>query len=292
MACDPTRHASDLMTVGSWADRIKVEVGKTVNSVLAIGRLLIAAKAALDHGMFETLFFDLPFDLRAGEMYMKVAANEVLANPKHVSLLPPAVSTLYRLSCLRIPLRDLEAAVMDGRIHPKLQRNEVQSLLSAPPPTPEWSPDAFKDLLRPQINRQVKDAPPGSHPSISSALRELADEVDEADDPQLYEAATIAKDDLDLHDYEPGGQRFYESAEEAATHPGSPHVVASCKSTHQPWYRGLTTKVEGITPLRRNQIDACIDDIRVGKLPTKRTWRILFAVRWAIQHLGRGGEAP
>jgi hypothetical protein len=74
----------------------------------------------------------------------------------------------------------------------------------------------------------------------------------------------------------------FESAEEASTHPGAPTVIASCKSTHQPWYRDPTTHKPGITALWRKQVEARLADIEIGTLPTTRTAQTY----WAVKRLG------
>ncbi len=43
---------------------------------------------------------ELPFGARTAQMLMKVSADECLANPKHVSLLPASWGTLYALTKL------------------------------------------------------------------------------------------------------------------------------------------------------------------------------------------------
>jgi hypothetical protein len=267
-------------TVGSWAARIKAEVGKTVNSVLAIGRLLIAAKTALDHGMFEVMFFDLPFDLRMGEMYMRIATNEVLANAKHVSLFPSAVSTLYQLS--RIPLDDLEAAILDGRIHPRLQRDDVHTLFTPLPAMIEWSLDVAEERLTQAINREIDGATPAAAHQVIDLLRRLTDKLEHTASPEIQDAVTNAREDLERHDAEPGGCRFYESDREAALHPGAPAVIGGVKSTHAEWYRQLTTGEDGVTSLRREEVDRRLSDIEALRLPTKQTMRTYEAVWWAL----------
>jgi hypothetical protein len=153
--------------------------------------------------------------------------------------------------------------------------------------TVAWSLDSAEQRLLAAINTEIQLAPPGSQPLIADLLQRLTENLKDTDRPELREAVSIARDDLDLHDYEPGGIRIFESAEQASAHPGSPTVIGGCKSTHAEWYRGLTTKVDGGTTLRRKQIEARLDDVDRGKLPTARTANSYFAVRWAIQFLPR-----
>lgn len=57
---------------------------------------------------------------------MAIAANPVLADPTHVSSLPPSWGTLYELSRLDEPV--LLKAIQDCRVHPKMERKDVAAL--------------------------------------------------------------------------------------------------------------------------------------------------------------------
>lgn len=148
-----------------------------------------------------------------------------------------------------------------------------------------WSLESVDHGLRDVINKLIKHAPPGSQHEIAELFRRFAAEIDEADRPELRESVSIARDELDVHDAEPGAYRIFESAEQASTHSGSPTVIGSCKSTYPAWYQHLTTAQPGITALRRKQVDARFADIDAGTLPTKRTARTYWAVVWAIRTL-------
>lgn len=159
-----------------------------------------------------------------------------------------------------------------------------------------WSLESVDHGMRKAINALISDAPPGSQRDISDLLRNLADELDDAARPELQEAVLIAREDLEIHDAEPGGFLVFETAEEASTHAGGPRVIRGFKSTHQHWYRDLTTYKPGVAALRRKQVEARLTDIEIGRLPTAQTAQTHFAVVWAIQGLSRtsayGREAP
>ena len=64
-------------TRAQWAKQICASAQRTVGSILETGRLLIAAKKALDHGEFESMIAnDLPFDA-------STAANEDRPRPSN-----------------------------------------------------------------------------------------------------------------------------------------------------------------------------------------------------------------
>jgi hypothetical protein len=56
---------------------------------------------------------------------MKIAGNEVLANPAHWAAFPPSWRTLYELT--KLPPKVLEAKIIDGVITPRIERKGVVS---------------------------------------------------------------------------------------------------------------------------------------------------------------------
>ena len=85
----------------AWAVRIVGALRQSVEAILEAGRLLTEAKAALPHGAFTAMIeTDLPFGARTAQRLMVIAADPRLADPTHVSLLPPHWGTLYELTKL------------------------------------------------------------------------------------------------------------------------------------------------------------------------------------------------
>jgi hypothetical protein len=115
-----------------WADRICVELGKSVESILEVGRLLIKAKSDLHHGEWLRLFDDglLPFKRSWAEMFMAIAKNQLL-NSHDRGNLPPAVGTLYQLT--RADPTKLKNALKDGVITPDMPRKAVAALMPVKP---------------------------------------------------------------------------------------------------------------------------------------------------------------
>jgi hypothetical protein len=64
-------------------------------------------------------------------MLMAIAANPVITDRKHVSVLPSSWGTLYQIA--RLPAPEIERHIADGRIHSKIERKEVDALLGKPP---------------------------------------------------------------------------------------------------------------------------------------------------------------
>ena len=91
-----TEHLSDVQT---WVASITAAYARTVESVIAVGRELIAAKANLKHGEFERMVRrDLQFNERSAQMYMAVASCRRLCDPEIRPLLPSALSSLNTLA--------------------------------------------------------------------------------------------------------------------------------------------------------------------------------------------------
>jgi hypothetical protein len=120
----------------AWANRIRLAVGKSVEAILEVGRLLLAAKEQIPHGEFmEMVQLDLPFSIQTADKFMAVASNHLLTDPAHVRNLPPSWGHLYELS--RIPGERLAKALRDGEIRPDMQRAQIQLLL---PPAGQKGP--------------------------------------------------------------------------------------------------------------------------------------------------------
>ena len=267
-------------TAHQWAKVIRSEHGKTVESVLGIGRLLLEAKQILPHGEFQHIFVDIPFDIRMAEYYMSIARNTVLTDAKWISQLPSVVVTLYALS--RIAKPDLEKALTDGRIHPKLQRKDVRKLLNPKPPLHAWTLAAAEERLRQTINAEVKRASEDDRELIIALLLKLIDELKEAQDPNRKADVQAAREDLEIRDSEPGGYVIFD--------PGAATVISGMKSTHADWYRELTTKADGVTPLYRKVVDRRLVELEAGCLWTRKTRLTYEAVLTAIT--GRARQYP
>lgn len=114
-----------------WAERISTQVGKSVESIVEVGRLLVKAKADLAHGEWGRLFSDelIPFSHRTANRLMAIAQNPILSNSTHVSNLPPSWGSLYELT--KVEPAKLKNALKDGVVTPDMKRSDVVALLPA-----------------------------------------------------------------------------------------------------------------------------------------------------------------
>jgi hypothetical protein len=125
------RALSNRRSVDEWFDTIAADASHSVGGIIAEGRHLREAKDQLDHhGEWLPLLERLKIGERYAQMLMKIAANEVLANPNHWFVLPRSWRTLYELSTL--PLDVLKARIDDGTISPELTRKNVAAAKGKP----------------------------------------------------------------------------------------------------------------------------------------------------------------
>ena len=116
-----TQRAAD-----DWRRIIADDLGRAAEGIISAGRHLQEAKDEVEHGDWLPLVKSLRLSERTAQRLMKIAANEVLANPTHGSHLPPSWRTLYELSTL--PPRLLEARIIDGTITPEIERKDIALL--------------------------------------------------------------------------------------------------------------------------------------------------------------------
>jgi hypothetical protein len=112
-------------TADYWAPRINAEWRKSVEGVLNVGRQLIAAKEACEHGEFL-----LPFTVNTAERIMAVARHPVLSKSAHVQSLPQSWGTLYELT--KVPEVDLAEAIATGKITAEITRSQAAALHADP----------------------------------------------------------------------------------------------------------------------------------------------------------------
>jgi hypothetical protein len=120
-----------------WAPRIHAEWRKSVDGILGVGRQLIAAKEACEHGEFLRLFKGhnsvpepLPFTVNTAERLMAVARHPILSDSAHVQSFPQSWGTLYELT--KVPDADLADAIAAGRITPEMTRSEAAEMHADP----------------------------------------------------------------------------------------------------------------------------------------------------------------
>ena len=122
-----------------WAKRICIQAGKTVESIIEIGRLFAKAKADLPYGEWGRLFEGglVPFSIDSAQRLMAIADHPQIANTSTSRYLPPAWTTLYELT--RVEPKRLTAAFAEGLVNPDMTGNDAKKLRKQPRKTRQKS---------------------------------------------------------------------------------------------------------------------------------------------------------
>jgi Protein of unknown function (DUF3102) len=149
----------DVSEAGAWVSRITAVWQQSVQAIIEVGRLLIAAKAALPHGEFgKMIASDLPFSDSTARKLMAIAADKKLSNREHVNVLPPSWGTLYELT--KLEPEQFEARIASGAIRADMERKEVHVAMASRvqpggdldyAPTGPWITRALIEKALPQI---------------------------------------------------------------------------------------------------------------------------------------------
>ncbi|MDA2912087.1 DUF3102 domain-containing protein, partial [Nitrospiraceae bacterium AH_259_D15_M11_P09] len=110
----------------------------------------------------------------------------------------------------------------------------------------------------------------------SKEIDEMAQDTGEAE--QIADA-WAAQDQLEIMDAERGGYKVFTEV----SGQGSTPEVLGFKSTAPNWYKDITRKKDGVTPLRRAQVDGALQDIIDGEPVLPRQRRIRLAVEEATR---------
>ena len=152
--------------VAHWAARVRPHLARTAESIIAAGRELIDAKAALPHGQFGPLLDELGMSRHMAGRFMRVAANPVLANAAPVHGLPASVSVLDELT--RWDDDELAEAIDSGTIGPSTTRDQAREVRQPKPAWPGQAADqSQRDSAQPQtvvVQTEVISEPPFNVP--------------------------------------------------------------------------------------------------------------------------------
>jgi len=145
-----------------WAPRINAEWRKSVEGIVGVGRQLIAAKEACEHGEFLRLFKGhaeavidpVPFTESTGRMLMTVASNEVISDREFVHDLPQSWGTLYELT--KLADEQIVAGIKAGEITPDMTRAEASALRLDPVVQPDQPPhEEMADAVEKAVARFI-----------------------------------------------------------------------------------------------------------------------------------------
>jgi N6-adenosine-specific RNA methylase IME4 len=110
----------------NWAARIAASYRTAAESILATGRLIIEAKAALPRGAFDSMLETaLPFRRSAAYALIKIAEDQRIV--QHVGRLPASWGTLLELT--KLSDDEFSARLDGGDIRPDMERSQARALV-------------------------------------------------------------------------------------------------------------------------------------------------------------------
>lgn len=114
-------------SVNQWASRIRAAEARTVEAIIATGRVLIECRAAIHYGGFKQPLSEAGMEIRTAQRFMAIAHHPVISNTTHVSHLPTTWGTLYELSRVAPPV--LEKAIAQGDVRPEMSRADAERVV-------------------------------------------------------------------------------------------------------------------------------------------------------------------
>jgi hypothetical protein len=167
-----------------WAPKIATEWRKSVEAIIAVGRHLIAAKEACEHGEFMRLFKEsgdavsepLPFTVNTAERLMAVARHPVLSNPAHVQTLPQSWGTLYELT--KVPDAELILKLTGGEITTEMTRAQAAAMHADPIERSVDPLDAATHEIKLCVSRHERKLDSRERLTLIFKLRQLAEHVE------------------------------------------------------------------------------------------------------------------
>jgi hypothetical protein len=145
-----------------WAPRINAEWRKSVEGILNVGRELIAAKEACEHGEFLRLFKGhdkavpnpVTFSVSSADKLMSVASCEAFTNSELVPNLPQSWGTLYELT--KLDDEQIVAGIKAGEITAEMTRAEAFALRVDPVAQPDQPPhEEMADAVEKAVARFI-----------------------------------------------------------------------------------------------------------------------------------------
>jgi hypothetical protein len=185
--------------------------GRSVTSIVEVGRRLVEAKEAIPHGGWLQMFkgqrdaieHPLPFDESTARRLMKIAKNPVLSNPAYAPVLPGSWIRLYELT--KFPMGRLQAYVTgEPHIRPEMKRKEIRALQHRDPEMAaadlkESTPLEIEKRLRKVVEREMWRMPKGQEGVVNEILHRIVTE-NEAAQKQLSELNDVGRQWLQSHD--------------------------------------------------------------------------------------------
>jgi len=180
----PTAGPSPDPEVDAWAEKINHSVANGIEWLISAGVHLKLAKAALDHGSWESMFNSgkVTMGLRSAEMLMRIAKHPALAKAKHIAQLPPTLTALYALS--GASEEAVTGGIKSGDINPEMTASQAKAFVKAqnPNPAPEkpatsFDADARRTRIQQVVQREVSKWPDDARTQLADLLEQMAKDI-------------------------------------------------------------------------------------------------------------------
>jgi hypothetical protein len=132
---DPYSQACPIEVLnGYWQVTLRRAGAQSVASIVESGRLLTLARWVHGYGRWGEFVQDarLPFGEREAEMYMRIAANAALADPRNHVNLPTSMHCLYVLSAVAPEV--IQQGLRSGEIGLRTSISQARKFAEAHPP--------------------------------------------------------------------------------------------------------------------------------------------------------------
>ena len=116
-------------TITVWADRIRGQMARTVEAIVATGQEIVEAKAAVGHGNWYPLLERIGMGEDTAERFMAIAGNGAFLNPATLRDLPASRTTLATLA--RLDPDEIVEAVEAGKITPNTTQRQAVEFVKA-----------------------------------------------------------------------------------------------------------------------------------------------------------------
>lgn len=152
-----------------YAEKIREAYRETVKGIFRMGDLLIEAKEELPYGEFGSMIEDdLPFSKRTSRKLRAIARDQRLRDRTHASDLPPAWTTLHRLT----RLNDHQWEAIEPHISPELTRSDISDLVARGAQLPLVAGEGGQ-AAREELEAALRELPPADRRWAKKKLQEI-----------------------------------------------------------------------------------------------------------------------
>jgi Protein of unknown function (DUF3102) len=160
------RALSNRLSVEEWADIIRADIRRSVESIVAAGHHLREAKKQVEHGEWQPLLDRIGISGPTARKFMAIAEHPVISDRSHVNVLPPSWGDALRahLGAGRRPQQGDRRRQDHSQHHAQASRGAAPQSAASPAKVPETRPQRDTHVLggREQVSRRRHAQRPGA----------------------------------------------------------------------------------------------------------------------------------